>query len=141
MYHIELEKCKRLTPSTSKLINSFRSYDTSKTWKHDAPVIWRKCICFGWNTTSITKLSGRQTILPGNMKFYMRKCCTKCFQTQVSDFDYLNYFLNNAVIVSCKREQSYCNSTFKLKNAKIFIKINLFMLIGSWAFTCESRKL
>ena len=47
----------------------------------------------------ITKLSGGQTILPGDMKFYMRKCKTKCFQTQVSDFDYLNYFLNNAVEV------------------------------------------
>ena len=31
MYHIELEKCKRLTPSTSKSVHSFRSYDTSKT--------------------------------------------------------------------------------------------------------------
>ena len=30
MYHLELGKCKRLTPSTSKLVNSFRSYDTSK---------------------------------------------------------------------------------------------------------------
>ena len=31
MYHIKLEKCKQLTPSTSKLVNLFRSYDTSKT--------------------------------------------------------------------------------------------------------------
>ena len=31
MYHIELEKCKQLTPSTSKLVNSFRSYNTLKT--------------------------------------------------------------------------------------------------------------
>ena len=31
MYHIELGKCKRLTPSTSKSVNSFRNYDTLKT--------------------------------------------------------------------------------------------------------------
>jgi hypothetical protein len=31
MYIIELGKCKWLTPSTSKLVDSFRSYDTSKT--------------------------------------------------------------------------------------------------------------
>ena len=108
MYHIELGKCKQLTPSTLKSIILFRSYDSSKTRKHDAPVIWRKCICFGWNTTSITKLSGGKTILPRNLKFYMIKCCNQCFQTQVSDFDYLNYFLNDAVIVSYKREKSYC---------------------------------
>ena len=31
MYYIELGKCKRLTPSTSKSVDSFRSYDTLKT--------------------------------------------------------------------------------------------------------------
>ena len=31
MYHIELEKCKRLPPTTSKSDNSFGSYDASKT--------------------------------------------------------------------------------------------------------------
>ena len=53
-------------------------------------------------------LSGGKTILPRNLKFYLIKCCNQNFQTQVSDFDYLNYFLNKAVIVSFKREQSYC---------------------------------
>ena len=31
MYHLELEKCKQFTPTTWKLINSFGSYDPSKT--------------------------------------------------------------------------------------------------------------
>ena len=56
----------------------------------------------------MTNLDRVITILPGNMKIYVRKCSTTCFQMQVSDFDHLNYFLNNAVIVSYKQEKSYC---------------------------------
>ena len=55
----------------------------------------------------MTNLDRVTAILPGNMKIYVRKCSTTCFQMQVSDFDHLNYFLNNAVIVTNKKNILY----------------------------------
>ena len=55
MYHIELGKCKRLTPSTSKSVDSFRSYDTLK--KRDP--LWSvmpKTASFKRPTHSLTRL-------------------------------------------------------------------------------------
>ena len=79
MYHIELEKCKQLTPSTSKSINSFRRYDTLKIRGQN----WNgKIILFYKNQTFLgqtVNVCVRQTFRRRIWKFHMKKPWIICF--------------------------------------------------------------